>query len=129
MHDLFEEIKDFLYDIGINWRELRTHSTRKGVGSGRQCKHCGPTDCCLVSASGLEARRCEGDYLFRQDAGDLNVGRRAACLDIETKEFANQNAQDELACIACYDNDNMSKVKAFNNPRNKLEIAKWLEIA
>ena len=28
---------------------------------GRQCQHCGPIDCCLVSTSGLEAWRCDGD--------------------------------------------------------------------
>ena len=33
MHDLFSELNDDLYDLGINWEELGTHSARKGVGS------------------------------------------------------------------------------------------------
>ena len=33
MHNRSEEIKDDLYDIGIDWRKLGTHSTRKGAGS------------------------------------------------------------------------------------------------
>ena len=44
-------------------------------------------------------------YLFRQDAGDLNVGRRAACLDVETKEFiqtsANQIARESSLGPPC----------------------------
>lgn len=33
MHDPFSELNDDLYDLGINWEELGTHSARKGVGS------------------------------------------------------------------------------------------------
>ncbi|KAL7494346.1 hypothetical protein ACHAWT_003470 [Skeletonema menzelii] len=88
MHDLFFEIKDDLYDIGIDWRELGTHSTRKGVGSMvANASTVGPPIVALCLRAGWKLGGVKEMYLFRQDAGDLNVGRRAACLDIETKEF------------------------------------------
>mmetsp|Transcript_5168 Transcript_5168/g.8737 ORF Transcript_5168/g.8737 Transcript_5168/m.8737 type:complete len:863 (-) Transcript_5168:24-2612(-) len=88
MHNLFEELKDDLYDIGINWEELGTHSVRKGVGSMvANASTVGPPIVALCLRAGWTLGGVKEMYLFRQDAGDLNVGRRAACLDIETKEF------------------------------------------
>eukprot|EP00985_Skeletonema_marinoi_P017288 scaffold9389_cov124-Skeletonema_marinoi.AAC.4 len=88
MHDLFRELNDDLYDIGINWEELGTHSVRKGVGSMvANASTVGPPIVALCLRAGWKLGGVKEMYLFRQDAGDLNVGRRAACLDIETKEF------------------------------------------
>ena len=56
---------------------------------GRQCdaSTLGPSIVALCLRAGWKLGGVTEMYHFRLDAGDLNVVRRAACLDIETKYY------------------------------------------
>jgi len=56
---------------------------------GRQCdaSTLGPSIVALCLRAGWKLGGVTEMYHFRQDTGDLNVVRRAPCLDIETKYY------------------------------------------
>jgi hypothetical protein len=88
MLQLFYELREDLASMGINYKELGTHSARKGVGSMvASGSTVGPPIVALCLRAGWKLGGVKEKYLFRQDAGDLGVGRRATCLDVQTKEF------------------------------------------
>ena len=84
-HTYKDDMRRFGYEPG----GLGTHSCRKGVAS-MVCS--GSTACPPIAAVALRAGWTFGGvkdkYIFRADAGDQFVGRAAACLDIDSADFA-----------------------------------------
>lgn len=48
----------------------------------------GPHFVALCLRAGWKLGGVKEKYLFRADGGDMAVGRRASCLDVDSKEFA-----------------------------------------
>ena len=89
LHQLFRELKDDLKKLGTDYRDLGTHSARKGVGTMvANASTVGPPIVALCLRAGWTLGGVKEKYLFRGDGGDAAVGRRAACLDVDEKEFA-----------------------------------------
>jgi len=89
LHQLFHELKDDLKNLGVDYKDLGTHSARKGVGTMvANASTVGPPIVALCLRAGWKLGGVKEKYLFRADGGDMAVGRRAACLDVDDKEFA-----------------------------------------
>ena len=89
LHQVFHELKDALNDLGVDWTDLGTHSARKGVGTMvANASTVGPPIVALCLRAGWTLGGVKEKYLFRADGGDMAVGRRAACLDVDEKGFA-----------------------------------------
>ena len=89
LHQVFRELKDDLKDLGVDWTDLGTHSTRKGVGTMvANASTVGPPIVALCLRAGWTLGGVKEKYLFRADGGDMAVGRRAACLEVDDKGFA-----------------------------------------
>ncbi len=89
LHQVFRELKDDLKALGVHWTDLGTHSARKGVGTMvANASTVGPPIVALCLRAGWKLGGVKEKYLFRADGGDMAVGRRASCLDVDSKEFA-----------------------------------------
>lgn len=117
MLQLYCHLKNDLFSMGIDWKELGTHSARKGVGSMvANASTVGPPIVALCLRIGWSLGGVKDKYLFRQDAGDLNVGRRAAGLDVETTGFAISPPYFDYS-----DLDEAEKLRELN------KLDKWLK--
>ena len=76
----------------------------------------GPPIVALCLRIGWALGGVKDKYLFRQDAGDLNVGRRAAGLDVETTGFAISPPYFDYS-----DLDEAEKLRELN------KLDKWLK--
>ena len=89
LHQLFYELRDDLKDMGVDWTDLGTHSARKGVGTMvANASTIGPPIVALCLRAGWKLGGVKEKYLFRADGGDMAVGRRATCLNVDEVEFA-----------------------------------------
>jgi len=100
-----------LKDIGVDCGDLGTHSARKGVATS-VANGCtiGPPIIALCLRAGWKLGGVKEKYIFRADAGDMAVGRRAAGHNIDTKEFAISCAYFDYS-----DLDDDARIKAQEN--------------
>ena len=89
MRDLYLDLELDLDDMGIEAANLGSHSARKGVGSmvAAGCT-VSPPIVSLCLRAGWKLGGVKDKYLFRENAGDMYVGRCASGHDVDSKEFA-----------------------------------------
>ena len=85
-HLVKSDLKDMI--VGFEPGDLGTHSARKGVGTmvAAGCT-VSPPIVSLCLRAGWALGGVKDKYLFRENAGDMHVGRCASCHDADTKEF------------------------------------------
>jgi len=85
--DVVKDLKDMV--VGFEPEDLGTHSSRKGVAT-MVASGCtvGPPIVSLCIRAGWSLGGVKDKYLFRENAGDMHVGRCASCHDPDTKEYA-----------------------------------------
>lgn len=86
---LYKESAEDLKAMGIDYKDLGSHSARKGVGTmvAAGCT-VGPPIVPLCLRAGWALGGVKDKYLFRENAGDQYVGRCATGLPVTEKEFA-----------------------------------------
>ena len=113
MRDLYCELESDLDDLGIEVANLGSHSARKGVGSmvAAGCT-VGPPIVSLCLRAGWKLGGVKEKYLFRENAGDMYVGRCASGHDNDSKEFVISPAYFDYTELDC---DQAATMKARIN--------------
>ncbi|KAL7550473.1 LOW QUALITY PROTEIN: hypothetical protein ACHAWF_014863 [Thalassiosira exigua] len=100
MLKLYEKNKNELRALGTNYKNLGSHSARKGVGSmvAAGCT-VGPPIVSLCLRAGWTLGGVKDKYLFRENAGDMYVGRCASGHNVDEKSFAISPAYFDLSSM------------------------------
>ncbi|KAL7538978.1 hypothetical protein ACHAWF_006258 [Thalassiosira exigua] len=136
MLQLYRKCTSELLDLGINAANLGSHSAHKGVGT-MAASGCtvGPSIVSLCLRAGWTLGGVKDKYLFRENAGDMYVGRCASGHGVDNKNFAISPAYFDYSELDTIEKDRMksrindhlsSRLPGSSNfPPNAWRLAKY----
>jgi hypothetical protein len=73
--------------LGIGWKEMGTHSFRKGAATYVLSKSGGPTTVAVFQRAGWSIGNTQQRYIFPTEGADQMVGRLLSCLEWNSDDF------------------------------------------